>query len=50
MDRDKEEALEALRRAIDEGFESGNVEDFDPEAFLQELKNQHKKKNSLGEA
>ncbi|MCD8385521.1 MAG: type II toxin-antitoxin system ParD family antitoxin [Bacteroidales bacterium] len=38
MEYNKEEKIEKLRLEINEGFNSEDVEDFDPEAFLQELK------------
>ena len=34
----EEQKIAALRAAIDEGLNSGIVEDFDPEAYLQEMK------------
>lgn len=34
---EREQKVELLRKAIDEGIQSGIVTDFDPEAFLQEL-------------
>ncbi len=35
---DREQKIAALRAAIEEGENSGFVEDFDAEAFLQEMK------------
>lgn len=35
---DQEQKMAALRSAIEEGLESGIVEGFDPEAYLQEMK------------
>ena len=37
-----EAQLAALRAALEEGEASPDVEDFDPERFLQELKAKHK--------
>ena len=37
-----ESRLAALRAALEEGEASPNVEDFDPDRFLQELKAKHK--------
>ena len=34
----EEQKIAALRAAIDEGLNSGIVEDLDPEAYLQEMK------------
>ena len=34
----EEQKIAAFRAAIDEGLNSGIVEDFDPEAYLQEMK------------
>ncbi len=34
----EEQKIAALRAAIDEGLNSGIVEDFDPEAYLKEMK------------
>ena len=34
----EEQKIAALRAAIDEGLNSGIVEDFDPEAYLQDMK------------
>ena len=34
----EEQKIAALRAAIDEGLNSGIVEGFDPEAYLQEMK------------
>lgn len=34
----EEQKVAALRTAIDEGLKSGIVEDFDPEAYLHEMK------------
>lgn len=43
---EEEEAwLAAMREAIDEGDTSPDVEDFDEEAFLQEMKKEWRKKN-----
>ncbi len=39
---DDESRLAALRAALIEGEKSPDVVDFDPEAFLQELKAKHK--------
>ena len=39
---DDEKRLEFLKAAIDEGIASPDVENFDPESFLQELKAKHK--------
>ena len=38
---EEESRLAALRAALDEGEASPDVEDFDPERFLQELKAKH---------
>ncbi|MBQ3710609.1 MAG: type II toxin-antitoxin system ParD family antitoxin [Bacteroidales bacterium] len=38
---EEESHLAALRAALDEGEASPDVEDFDPERFLQELKAKH---------
>jgi antitoxin ParD1/3/4 len=35
---EQEQRMAALRSLIEEGLDSGYVEDFDPEAFLQEMK------------
>ncbi|MBQ9474895.1 MAG: type II toxin-antitoxin system ParD family antitoxin [Bacteroidales bacterium] len=35
---DQEQKVTALRRAIEEGLNSGIVEDFDPDAYLEEMK------------
>ena len=35
---DKEQKMAALRSAIEEGLNSGNVEDFDPQEHLQQMK------------
>ncbi|UBM59475.1 type II toxin-antitoxin system ParD family antitoxin [Marinilongibacter aquaticus] len=37
----EENKTEALRKAIQEGIDSGIVEDFDPKSHLQELKRKH---------
>jgi antitoxin ParD1/3/4 len=37
----EEEKLEALRRSIDEGENSGSPEAFDLDEFLAEMRNQH---------
>lgn len=39
MENTNEKMLAALRKAIDEGDASPDVEDFDEEQFLKELKN-----------
>lgn len=39
---DEETRLQALRAAIDEGDSSADVENFDRDAFLSELKSQNK--------
>ena len=39
---EEESRLAALRAALEEGEASPDVEDFDPERFLQELKAKHK--------
>lgn len=39
-----EARLAVLKAAIDEGIASPDVENFDPESFLQELKAKHKAK------
>ena len=39
---EEEAQLAALRAALEEGEASPDVEDFDPERFLQELKAKHK--------
>lgn len=39
---DDESRLAILKAAIDEGIASPDVENFDPESFLQELKAKHK--------
>ncbi len=39
---DHEAKLKALRSAIDEGEQSGWVEDFDIDAFLEEMNKTHK--------
>lgn len=36
---ERENKVKALRDAIQEGIDSGFVEDFDPDDFLKELKN-----------
>lgn len=35
---DQEQKMAALRKAIDEGLNSGIVEDFNPDAYLEEMK------------
>ena len=35
---DKEQKMAALRHAIKEGMDSGIAEDFDPDAYLEEMK------------
>ena len=39
----EENRLKALRYAVQEGIESGIVQDFDPDLYLQKLKSQKKK-------
>ena len=39
---EEETRLAALRAALDEGESSPDVENFDPEAFLQNMKSNHK--------
>jgi antitoxin ParD1/3/4 len=39
---EEENKVSALKQAIQEGIDSGIVEDFDPEQFLQNLKAQRK--------
>lgn len=40
---EEENRVKALKYAIQEGIESGIVQDFNPENFLQQLKSQKKK-------
>lgn len=40
---DEENKIIALRKAIQEGIDSGIVEDFDPKKFLETLKARHSK-------
>ena len=35
---DQKQKMAVLRHAIDEGLSSGIVEDFDPDAYLEEMK------------
>ncbi len=41
---EQEQKIAALRAAIEEGLNSGFVEDFDPDKFLKEIKAQYNEK------
>ena len=41
---EQEQKIAALRAAIEEGLNSGVVEDFDPDKFLKEIKAQYNEK------